>query len=69
MWSYLEKIALVTGASAEMGLSMAVKLATPEVKVYAVMRNLDNRTALEQAANSAGVDLETRQLEIMQKFI
>ncbi|MFQ3322891.1 MAG: hypothetical protein ACI90U_000703 [Pseudomonadales bacterium] len=34
---------------------MAVKLAKPGVKVYAVMRNLDNRAALEQAANSAGV--------------
>ena len=62
MRSYLEKIALITGDLTGLGLSIAVKLAKPGVKVYAVMCNLDNRTALEQAANSAGVDLEIRQL-------
>ena len=60
----MKKIALVTGASTGLGISIAVQLAKTGVKVYATMRNLDKRAALEKAASSAGVAVEIRPLDV-----
>lgn len=46
---------LITGTSSGIGLKTAVELARQGWQVFATMRNLDKRAALEQAAAQAGV--------------
>jgi NAD(P)-dependent dehydrogenase (short-subunit alcohol dehydrogenase family) len=46
---------LITGTSSGIGLNTAVELARQGWRVFATMRNLDRRAALEQAVTRAGV--------------
>jgi len=48
-----EKIALVTGSSRGFGLLTSIELAKAGFRVVATMRDLGNRTAIEQAAAAA----------------
>ena len=60
----LEKIAIVTGSSTGLGISIAVQLAEKGFKVYATMRNLDKQSALNEEIKNAGVSLEIKQLDV-----
>jgi short-subunit dehydrogenase len=60
----MKKIALVTGASTGLGISIAVQLAGKGFKVYATMRNLDKKSSLQESAKNAGVSLEIKQLDV-----
>lgn len=60
----MTKIALVTGTSSGLGISIAVQLALQGVKVYASMRHLDKQSVLNAAANHAGVTLSLLQLDV-----
>lgn len=60
----MEKIAIITGASSGLGLSLAVQLAQKGFKVYATMRNLDKQTALQEAARKENVTVEVAQLDV-----
>jgi NAD(P)-dependent dehydrogenase (short-subunit alcohol dehydrogenase family) len=61
-----EKIALITGSSSGIGLLTAVTLARRGYRVAATMRDLNRRSLLDQAAQSAGVAdrLDVRALDI-----
>ena len=61
-----EKVALVTGSSSGIGLLTAVELALDGYRVVATMRNLENRSRLEEAAQKAGIRdrLDLRRLDI-----
>jgi NAD(P)-dependent dehydrogenase (short-subunit alcohol dehydrogenase family) len=58
---------LVTGASTGLGLETAVYLAERGWEVYASMRDLDRRTALDEAAASRKARLHVLQLDITSK--
>ncbi|XP_042610978.1 retinol dehydrogenase 8-like [Cyprinus carpio] len=60
------KAVLITGCSSGIGLALAVRLAKDEKKtVYATMRNLAKREALEKAAGrTLGSTLEIKQLDV-----
>jgi NAD(P)-dependent dehydrogenase (short-subunit alcohol dehydrogenase family) len=60
------KIALITGSSSGIGLLTAVTLARRGYRVVATMRDLNRRSLLDQAAQSAGVadHLDVRALDI-----
>jgi len=58
---------LITGASTGLGLATAVYLAEQGFKVYASMRDLGKRTALDEAAAHRGVQLHVLQLDITKK--
>lgn len=60
----MTKIALITGTSTGLGVSLAVKAAEEGFKVYATMRDLSKSAALKEAANAAGVRLETAELDV-----
>ncbi|MTH96489.1 SDR family oxidoreductase [Roseibium sp. RKSG952] len=60
----MQKIVLITGTSTGLGVSLAVKAAQAGHKVYATMRNLDKRTALDEAAAVAGVAVEVLELDV-----
>lgn len=60
----MKKVALITGTSTGLGISIAVQLAGKGVKVYATMRNLDKKSKLEEAAKNAGISLELKQLDV-----
>ena len=60
----MEKVALITGASTGLGISIAVQLAGKGARVYASMRNLEKKLALEEAADKAGVSLLIKQLDV-----
>ena len=58
------KIILVTGTSSGLGLAIAVQLAGQGHVVYASMRNLAKRGALDAAAAGAGVTLKVMALDV-----
>ena len=60
----MNKVILITGTSSGLGLSLAIKLAEQGNIVYATMRNLKKAEALTQAADSAGLDLHIKQLDV-----
>ncbi len=60
----MPKIILVTGTSTGLGISIAVQAAQAGHTVYASMRNLDKRAALDAAAADAGVALAVLQLDV-----
>ena len=60
----MQKNVIITGTSSGLGLSTAVTLAAEGYKVYATMRNLDKRAALERAAAAAGVAVELLTLDV-----
>ena len=51
----MSKTVLITGTSTGLGISLAVQCAQNGHHVYATMRNLDKRAALEAALDAAGV--------------
>lgn len=55
---------IITGASTGLGVSVAVQAAQAGYKVYATMRNLDKRGALDAAAHAAGVSVSVLQLDV-----
>jgi len=57
-------IALVTGTSSGMGLVAAVALARSGLTVVATMRDTTRATALLEAADAAGVQLDVRTLDV-----
>jgi short-subunit dehydrogenase len=60
----MNKIALVTGTSTGLGISIAIQLAKKGFKVFATMRNMDKQSSLQEAAKDAGVSLEIRPLDV-----
>ena len=58
------KIALITGTSTGLGLAAAILLAKHDFKVYATMRNLGKKAALEKAAKEHKVKLQIAQLDV-----
>ncbi|MGV8984692.1 MAG: SDR family oxidoreductase [Cypionkella sp.] len=60
----MSKIILITGTSTGLGISIAVQAALAGHTVYATMRNLDKRTALQAAAAVAGVTLNLVRLDV-----
>ncbi|WP_299205397.1 SDR family oxidoreductase [uncultured Tateyamaria sp.] len=60
----MSKVILITGCSSGLGISLAVQAAQAGHTVYATMRNLDKRTALDEAAEAAGVTLNVAQLDV-----
>ena len=60
----MSKVAVVTGASTGLGISIAIQLAAKGVTTIATMRDLGKREALDKAAVAAGVKLEVRQLDV-----
>lgn len=60
----MSKITLITGTSTGLGISIAVQAAEAGHKVYATMRNVSKRGALDEAATKAGVMLEVLPLDV-----
>lgn len=60
----MTKTLLLTGASTGLGLALAVQAAQAGYKVYATMRDLSRRAALDDAATAAGVSLTVLQLDV-----
>ncbi|MBM3402685.1 MAG: SDR family oxidoreductase [Bacteroidetes bacterium] len=58
------KVILLTGASSGIGLETAIQLVERGHRVYATMRNLDKRTALDQEADRRNVKLRVLQLDV-----
>ncbi len=58
------KTVVITGCSSGIGLHAAVEAARAGHTVVATMRNLERRAALDEAASSAGVELDVRTLDI-----
>lgn len=56
--------ALVTGTSSGIGLSTAISLAQAGFHVVATMRDLNKATALRTAAETAGIELDIRRLDV-----
>ncbi len=60
----MSKVILVTGTSTGLGISISIQAAQAGHTVYATMRNLDKRAALDAAATKAGVALKVLQLDV-----
>lgn len=60
----MRKIVIVTGTSTGLGIAIAVQLAAQGHTVYATMRNLAKRAALDAAATAAGVVLNVLPLDV-----
>lgn len=60
----MSKVILITGTSSGLGLALAVKAAKAGNKVYATMRNLKKRAALDEATQAAGVALSVLLLDV-----
>ncbi|WDR06611.1 SDR family oxidoreductase [Devosia rhodophyticola] len=63
----MSKIILVTGTSTGLGIDIAVQLAEIGHTVYATMRNLDKRGALDAAAKAANVSLNVLKLDVQKR--
>lgn len=61
------RTALLTGCSSGFGLLAAVELARRGFRVYATMRDLKKRAALDEGAKEAGVNLSVLQLDVTQQ--
>jgi NAD(P)-dependent dehydrogenase (short-subunit alcohol dehydrogenase family) len=57
--------ALVTGTSSGIGLCTAVGLAATGLRVIATMRDTSRDARLQQAARAAGVEVEVRELDVV----
>ncbi len=60
----MSKIILITGTSTGLGLVTAIHLAGKGATVYATMRNLEKKDALEVAAKKSGVEINILQLDV-----
>lgn len=60
----MSKVILITGTSTGLGISIAVQAAQAGHKVYATMRNLEKRAALEAAVDKSGFALNIMQLDV-----
>jgi len=60
----MQKVILITGTSTGLGISIAVQAAQAGHTVYATMRNLAKRAALDAAAQEASVDLHVLPLDV-----
>ena len=60
----MTKVILVTGCSTGLGIDIAVQAAKAGHRVFATMRNLDKRAALNEAATAAGVALDLLPLDV-----
>ncbi|CAG7856277.1 retinol dehydrogenase 8 [biofilm metagenome] len=60
----MKKVAVITGASAGLGLATSILLAQHGYQVYATMRNLERKAALLQAAEAAQVAVQLQQLDV-----
>ena len=60
----MSKVILITGTSSGLGISIAVQAAKAGHSVYATMRNLTKRDALDAAAAEAGVTLKVMSLDV-----
>ncbi|MEO0692662.1 MAG: SDR family oxidoreductase [Pseudomonadota bacterium] len=60
----MTKSILITGTSSGLGIAIAVQAAKAGHVVYATMRNLDKRAALDAAADAAGVTLNVLPLDV-----
>ncbi|MDG3086217.1 SDR family oxidoreductase [Vibrio hannami] len=61
----MSKVAVVTGTSTGLGISIAIQLAKSGYNVFATMRNLEKRAQLDAKAKEAGVDINVRQLDVV----
>ena len=60
----MSKTILITGCSSGLGISIAVQAAKAGHTVFATMRNLSKRAALDAAATQAGVTLNVLALDV-----
>ncbi len=60
----MTKVILITGTSSGVGLETAIQAAKAGHKVYATMRNLERRDALDEAAKAANVELQVLPLDV-----
>lgn len=60
----MSKVILITGCSSGLGIALTVQAAQAGHLVYATMRNLEKRAALDAAAHAAGVELNVAQLDV-----
>jgi len=60
----MSKVILITGTSTGLGISIAFQAAQAGHTVYATMRNLDKRAALDAAVQAADVSLNVVQLDV-----
>lgn len=60
----MTKTVLITGTSTGLGIAIAIQSAQAGHTVYATMRNLDKRDALDAAAKDAGVNLNVLPLDV-----
>lgn len=60
----MSKIILITGTSTGLGIALAVQAAAAGHTVYATMRNLSKRAALDTAATAAEVTLRVLPLDV-----
>lgn len=62
----MNKTVLITGTSSGLGISLAIQAAKHGHNVYATMRNLNKKTALNDAAQAAGVKLNILRLDVQE---
>lgn len=62
----MSKVVLITGTSTGLGISLAVQAAQAGHKVYATMRNLAKKEALQAAVAEAGVSVNILQLDVQE---
>ena len=60
----MSKVILVTGTSTGLGISIAIQAAQAGHIVYATMRNLNKRDAIDAAAHAADISLNVLQLDV-----
>jgi NAD(P)-dependent dehydrogenase (short-subunit alcohol dehydrogenase family) len=60
----MSKVIIITGTSTGLGISIAVQAAQAGHTVYATMRNLEKRDALDAATAAAGVSLNVIALDV-----